>query len=121
MVSQSCSSIFFVIDTFFSVENYVEAEGVLEVFHHFPKRRQAITKAHVNITSILDVVTKEHLETGAWVNIIGYISAPPHGYNGLAAQAVELPYIHALMVWSADGINLSEYEKALTERQRAKS
>jgi len=92
------------------------------MFHHFPKRPHEPSRVHVNITSILDIVKKDQLETGAWINVVGYVAPsstvpaknPPH-------RVLELPTIQAIMLWSADSINLGEYEKALIERQKVTS
>ena len=64
---------------------------------------------------------KEHLETGAWINVVGYLTSPVKVAAKTGDRTIELPTIQAIMLWSADSINLGEYEKALLDRQRVAS
>ena len=102
-----------------SVQNYIEQDGLLELFHHFPKRRDGAPKVFVNVTAILDTLKKEDIQTGAWINVVGYIAPPSLLLAKSGNYNIEIPTIQALMIWTADSINLGEYEKVLVERQKA--
>lgn len=83
--------------------------------HHYPKRWKSAPRVLVDVIPILDMVKFQLLEVGEWVNVVGYVSPPPQ------AEASAVPFVQAVMIWSAGIINLDEYESALAARQKTGS
>lgn len=50
---------------------------------------------------------------GAWVNVVGYIQQEQKQKEKGKGVRVQ-----ALMLWSAEGVKLGEYERAVAERQK---
>ncbi|GAB7350084.1 hypothetical protein MBLNU459_g0751t1 [Dothideomycetes sp. NU459] len=101
------------------VNRYNEQLATLELFHDFPKSRNATASTiHVSVADLIDLVKRDDLEVGAWVNVIGYIHPLPPLPPGTNRRGHrEVNQVKAVMLWSAGTINLDEYEKALVERQ----
>lgn len=51
---------------------------------------------------------------GAWVNVVGYIQ-PDRKEKEKGKGRVR---VQALMVWSAEGVRVGEYERAVEEREK---
>lgn len=90
-----------------SVNQYHHSSALLSLFHRFPSPQDNHI-AWVDISQLLDSVNQQHLEVGAWLNVIGYV-AP--------SSSKSCTRIQAIMLWSAGSINLQQYETALLQRQ----
>ena len=86
-------------------------------------------EAQVNLTPVLEGMSRDEVEVGSWVNVIGTIDTPADGIS--AANRVSRPrrheqsnvnvvYINAVMLWSAGSINLSNYEDTVAAREAFK-
>ena len=82
---------------------------MLSLFHNFPSP-QSRHSVQVDISQILDTVHHQNLQTGAWLNVIGYITP---------STSKSRSKVQAILVWSAGAINLQQYETALISRQSA--
>lgn len=69
----------------------------------------SITWASVNIENILENISHELLEVGAWINVVGTI----RGGKSRSSKKVPCPAIDATMIWSAGAIKLEEYRSAV--------
>ena len=72
---------------------------------------------------LLETLKREDTVVGAWVNIIGYtegVVKEGKRKDGGLKRAVDgrLQYVNvqAIMLWSAGGVKIGEYETALTGR-----
>ena len=95
--------------------------------HDAPPRSAIIAIADVNL--VLETTKRQDLEVGAWVNVIGYIQDSAEAAareepaqeakiaigSGLPEQRTCVP-IQVIMLWNAGAIDLTEYEKAVTQR-----
>lgn len=116
MVSREALLIVIISEIGSSVNHYNETSAILELFHNYPLQKSATrSTVHLDITDVLELVKREDIEAGAWLNIVGYIqpSTDPSTRNGPKGVRT----VKAIMLWSAGSINLAEYESALTERQ----
>ncbi|CAD0112533.1 unnamed protein product [Aureobasidium uvarum] len=89
------------------VNQYHESTALLSLFHNFPSSQDQQT-TQVDISQLLDTIDHQHLQVGAWLNVIGYITP---------SASKSRPKIQAIIVWSAGAINLQQYENALISRQ----
>ncbi|KAL9000520.1 MAG: hypothetical protein Q9169_000813 [Polycauliona sp. 2 TL-2023] len=77
---------------------------------------------------LLETLTWTDTQVGEWVNVMGYVQSPEEGKGGKANRAKhgggkdggerKVIKFQAVMLWSAGGINLWEYEKALEMRKK---
>ena len=75
----------------------------------------------VDVGLLLEGMSREVLEVGAWVNVIGYVGEVDgegeegrvvKGSKGGREKVMRVP-VQAVMLWSAGGIKVREYEKAV--------
>ncbi|KAJ8605255.1 hypothetical protein MRB53_041511 [Persea americana] len=83
----------------------------LIVVEHYPVLRSR-SIARVNVQNALEMVTHESLQTGSWINIIGYIrlveqESTPLSSSGKTKKARMI--IDATSIWPADGVKIDEY------------
>jgi hypothetical protein len=82
--------------------------------------------ALVDVTLLLSTLTVTDTQVGEWVNVVGYVTATgdtgARGGKGGERRhedgRVEIP-MQAILWWSAGSVRIGEYERVLTERQRA--
>ena len=108
------------------VTKYDIKTGVLELQHTYPPAYDINVIAVVDVNLLLENLKREDIVVGAWVNIVGYVEEvitkreKAKGSNGNLGQGgisgVNLVKVQAIMLWSAGGIKIGEYERALTER-----
>ena len=108
------------------VTKYDLSTGVLELQHAYPPAYDISVIAVVDVNLLLENLKREDLVVGAWVNVVGYVEEVINKrenakhMNGNMGQGgisrVDLLKVQAIMLWSAGGINIGEYERALTER-----
>ena len=113
------------------VTNYTLHKGILELQHAYPPppSHKSIF-ALVDVNLLLETLKREDTQVGAWVNIVGYVEGiVKEGKRGEmrekerdveAEQWDGAPVVYvrvqAIMLWSAGGVKIAEYEKALRER-----
>ncbi|KAF1983256.1 hypothetical protein K402DRAFT_338718 [Aulographum hederae CBS 113979] len=87
------------------VQRYEIPTATLVLSHDYP-REPAPKHAHVNIDHLLESVKSEDIQSGVWLNVVGYVSQ----------HTPKSVHVQALMMWSAGSIKLDVYERALNER-----
>ncbi|KAI4716002.1 hypothetical protein E4T48_07809 [Aureobasidium sp. EXF-10727] len=80
------------------VNQYHESAALLSLFHNFPSSQNQQT-TQVDISQLLDTIDHQHLQIGAWLNVIGYVT--PSTFKSRSK-------IQAVVVWSAGAINLQQ-------------
>ena len=84
----------------------------------------------MDVNLLLETLRREDTQVGAWVNVVGYLEGiVKEGKRGKmreterdveAQQGDAAPVVYvrvqAIMLWSAGGVKIGEYEKALGER-----
>ena len=117
------------------VSRYTLATGVLEVQHAYHPPPKAPTIALVDVNVILENLKREDTEVGAWINIVGYVKEVLRDGRIRQAQAQEQMgvvkregdrvregtravrvKVQAILLWSAGGVKIGEYEGILGER-----
>ncbi|KAK8245495.1 CST complex subunit Ten1 [Phyllosticta capitalensis] len=93
------------------VERYDVASGVLLVKHAYPLGAP-IQVAHVDVKLALETLWHTDLQTGAWLNITGYV-----GEEARRVRRQRGVCVQAVMVRPAGELKLSEYEQALDARK----
>ena len=111
-----------------SVIDYSTATGTLTLQHAYPPPPYICSVASVDINVLLPTLNSVDTQVGEWVNVMGYVT---EGLEGLGqgrrsgrrdmrekvdAGVVE---VQAIILWSAGGVNLRDYEKAVLGRKRA--
>ena len=91
--------------------------------------------ALVDVNVILESLTREDTQVGAWVNIMGYVERVlKEGKSGQRQAQGRVPVakdkrkwemeapkavrvkVQAIILWSAGGVKIGEYERTLEER-----
>ncbi len=108
------------------VTKYALSSGVLELQHAYPSATDTNVIAVVDVNLLLENLKREDTVVGAWMNIVGYVEEvidkreKGKELEGNMGQGkiprVDLVKVQAIMLWSAGGIKIGEYESALTER-----
>lgn len=99
-----------------SVEDYNIKTDELLLQHKSPPQGPKIT-ASVNISLVRESIKSSVLQSGAWVNVVGYVenenslTKTPRGDVKVKLQAI--------MLWDTVALNLAEYEKAVQARKDA--
>lgn len=122
-----------------SVTNYSITTGLLTLEHDYPRGTQ--TKAYVDLMLLRSTLRSTDTAVGEWVNVMGYVTKGP-GYQETSRQAAksnlimnkaqptsftEAPkafkddnvspkaYLQAIVLWSAKGIKLQDYEMTMAK------
>ncbi|KAK8153002.1 CST complex subunit Ten1 [Phyllosticta citrichinensis] len=88
------------------VERYDVTKGILILKHAYPTILPPID-AYVNVEHALESAHSTDLQTGAWVNIVGYVGT----------KSRDKVHVQAIMMWAAGPLKLDEYEKAVDARK----
>ncbi|KAF6218582.1 hypothetical protein HO133_005933 [Letharia lupina] len=117
------------------VTRYTFSTGVLELQHayHLPPNQPTVALVDVNV--ILEGLEREDTQVGAWVNVLGYVEevleegkrerGQGKGKTGLAKRKGDRiregpragrVRVRAVVLWSAGGVKIGEYERTLEER-----
>ncbi|KAJ4384876.1 hypothetical protein N0V86_000479 [Didymella sp. IMI 355093] len=88
------------------VDEYAVLTATLKLKHNYPAACTAEV-AIVDILHVLERIKSHEMETGAWVNVIGYVDRRKE--KGV--------FVQAITVWSAGNVDLNAYEKAVEARK----
>ncbi|EMC92451.1 hypothetical protein BAUCODRAFT_77748 [Baudoinia panamericana UAMH 10762] len=102
------------------VHNYDGQTARLTLKDRYPATSPGTPTAIVSIHGVIDGMNHELLETGAWLNVMGYVrSSPPDLVTSKPnrSKTARLTYIEATMIWSAGAIKLDVYQAAVTSLQ----
>ncbi|CAO1602986.1 hypothetical protein XANCAGTX0491_006580 [Xanthoria calcicola] len=103
--------------------------GTLCLEHAYPaSTAKARVTAAVDVNLLLEILKCTDTQVGEWVNVMGYVqgSEPEKGgkkFNGVGRQGGNqanegtVVKLQAVMLWSAGGVKVGEYEKALGRRK----
>ncbi|EON69532.1 hypothetical protein W97_08792 [Coniosporium apollinis CBS 100218] len=106
------------------VEDYIVPSGTLVLKHNYPPTSSPIM-AHVNINHVLESIKSTEMQTGAWLNVIGYVekSAVDRPTRKLSrkqrASQQNKVHVQAVMLWSAGAVKVDAYERAVEQRELA--
>lgn len=99
-----------------SVEEYDIKTDELLLQHKYPPQGPKVT-ASVNISLVRENIKSSVLQSGAWVNVVGYVqNENPLTKTPRGDVTVQ---IQAIMLWDTVALNLAEYEKAVQARKDA--
>lgn len=116
------------------VTHYDQATGLLTVRHAYPPPPSPCSTAVVDVNLLLESLKSADTRVGEWLNLMGYVKGhsqvleknKTHGRafrRGMSADArsgvASVARVEAMMLWSAGGIKLAEYERALAARLEA--
>jgi Telomere capping, CST complex subunit len=78
----------------------------------------------VDVTLILESVTPEMLQSGTWLNIVGYVNGSLlRKGRALGSESTwvkaEGGSVQALLVWSAGALRIGDYERILMRQHEA--
>ncbi|KJX95780.1 hypothetical protein TI39_contig1051g00016 [Zymoseptoria brevis] len=95
------------------VDSYQISTGTLVIQAEYAAASSAVPTVLASIDNVLEDVDHEMLQTGAWVNVVGYIRAA-HGKE-------DVPRVEVLMIWSAGAVKVDDYHSAARSYQAAMS
>lgn len=110
-----------------SVHSYDAQTARLVLNDSHASASSTVPAAIVNIDNILENVTHELLDVGAWINVIGTMreieAVPKASKSGRSrtrsSKQVSSPVVDATMLWSAGTIKLEEYRVSVQAYQDA--
>lgn len=81
-----------------------------------------IPRVRVDLALVLESLKSDELQSGTWLNIIGYVSkcAPIRNKEqapGPTSMETGRKSIQALVVWNAGALRLGDYERILSQQQ----
>lgn len=123
------------------VTSYSLSAGTLTLRHAYPPPPSPCSTIEVDVNLLFDNLKSTDTQVGEWVNVTGYVERQEgipwkKERNGVSKNGEETTTsdkaegtrvkqkparvkVQALMLWSAGGIKLSQYETALEERRTA--
>jgi hypothetical protein len=90
------------------VDDYVVKTATLRLKHNYPVSEPALV-VDVDIELILEVMKRNYLDVGTWLNVIGHVQHRQK--NGVSVQAVA--------IWDAGNVDLVAYQTAVEKRNQA--
>ncbi|MCJ1450745.1 hypothetical protein MMC28_001079 [Mycoblastus sanguinarius] len=107
------------------VTKYTLSTGTLELQHTYPPPPAINVIALVDVTLLLEGLKREDMQVGEWVNVVGYVEEiikegkrkrvdERDGDGGTGR--VRRVRVKAVMLWSAGGVRIGDYERAMEER-----
>ena len=95
------------------VDSYNRQTGSLRLSHAFPSSpNDSHVQAVVDVNVILENMKRKDLETGTWVNLIGYVQKR----KKTAADSGVSVDVQAVALWGAGSVKLGKYEATVAER-----
>lgn len=91
---------------------YRVRDGVLLVEHAYPANLDSPAKGRVDVTMVLDAIKRESLDSGAWLNVIGYVQDSSIA-AGNKDPTARVPLVQAVMCWSAGSLSVEKYEQVM--------
>jgi hypothetical protein len=107
---------------------------VLLVEHVYPKTCSLTPRAHVDVNLVLETTDRTLVESGAWVNVMGFVKqvstvsfltgdlvVPDKERRAIqcVAPGNPLPFVQAVVLWSAGTLHVEEYENTLQGFRKA--
>lgn len=110
------------------VVDYDDNTGQLTVQHDYPRGTdvESPKRTIVDINLTLNTTKLDVLQSGSWINIIGYVrrtSLPDtqQTRSGHTVAPQRQATVQAVLVWSAGVLRVEEYEKTLEDHLAAKA
>ncbi|KAL8782216.1 MAG: hypothetical protein Q9213_005582 [Squamulea squamosa] len=111
------------------VSNYNVSTATLNLQHAYPaSSSNAHVTAAVDVNIVLERLKHTDTQVGEWVNVMGYVQGVEEQRggnkgvkygNGKRVSEGKVVRVQAVMLWSAGGVKVWEYEKALEMRKQA--
>ena len=111
------------------VTEYNPKTGFLTLQHAYPPPPSPCSTALVDVNLLLESLKNKETRLGEWVNVVGYIElqlersesigSKGRGYDRdvrMEKQHGTPTRVQAVMIWSAGGVKLAEYERTLAAR-----
>lgn len=85
----------------------------------YPATASEVESAIVTVGSVLESLTHDLVQVGAWINVVGYVSRVPSlsGNGPTKTRPSVVPLVDAVMIWSAGAIKLERYEATVKSYQ----
>ena len=122
------------------VTSYSLSTGTMTLQHAYPALPSTCASIEVDVGLLLENLKSTDTQVGEWVNITGYVQHRKHvptmiqknhvggdqkptatmgssGEERGAKQTANEVNVQAVMLWSAGGVKLGEYEKSLESRR----
>ncbi|KAF2482774.1 CST complex subunit Ten1 [Neohortaea acidophila] len=100
------------------VHEYNADQAKLVLRSAYPAVNTSVPCALVNVENVLELVDHRQLETGAWVNVVGYIEKDQEFKSLKSDQPSSSVMVRATLIWSAGAIRMDRYEAAVREYQK---
>lgn len=91
--------------------------------HHHPHQEEEESKKNKVVVALVDIkLVRGRMKAtdtmrGQWVNVVGYVQREQKEKEKGKGRV----RVQALMLWSAEGVKVVEYERAVAEREKLAS
>ncbi|KAF7512757.1 hypothetical protein GJ744_000324 [Endocarpon pusillum] len=104
------------------VASYDVLTALLVLEHAYPQDLPQVPRVSVDLSLVLESLRPDQLQSGTWLNIIGYVSKCAPTKNrvpvpGRMSMGTGRSSIQALVVWNAGALRIGDYEKILSQQQ----
>jgi hypothetical protein len=99
----------------------------LHVQHAYPKDVLPVPQVAVDICLVLETVKAEVLESGCWINVIGYVRRPDSSQRKRKRQgsesttAANTVAVQAVLLWNAGAIKVGNYEEIVSQQKEMRT
>jgi len=107
------------------VVDYNEQNGCLTVEHRYPRvvTGPACISAVVDLGLVLETTRCSLLQTGSWVNVVGYVQSVATVKRRISSAKANrqsnvetsLPKVQAVLIWDAGAVQLDKYEETIKQ------
>ncbi|KAL9624571.1 MAG: hypothetical protein Q9160_001235 [Pyrenula sp. 1 TL-2023] len=99
------------------VTSYGVENATLTLAHYYPKTLPKAAEVAVNVELVLESITKDELQVGCWLNVIGYVQRPPRKRKRQQKGSETIDNggttVQAVMLWNAGALNVGNYERVV--------
>ena len=100
----------------YSVHAYDVPSARLILRQHYPATAKSVPTAVVDVENLVDSLDPDILETGTWLNVMGYVCSKPEGVK--LSRKARVGFVDATRLWSAGTIRLEKYQAAVEGLQQ---
>lgn len=108
-----------------STVDYEVETGRLLVEHAYPRDAVPTPRAYVDVNLVLETLTQNLLQRGAWLNVMGYVKDGQSSTNRKRQHPTVIEnecemLVQAILVWDAAPIDARVYEKTIEMQRQAR-
>jgi hypothetical protein len=96
------------------VAHYSTRSALLTLVHDHPPGTPK--KVLVDVRLLLNILKPGETRVGEWINVIGYVVAPPEKGSNTPSTIQSSVLIQALILWSSGPLKIDGYERSMDKQ-----